>query len=142
VGGELADADRPGCGQRADEVPPELRVDGQPVEGDAPVEQAADNEAFDQALSAHRVAHHLVTYPRAPHSFFDRGFEDVASLAAVAPPLAELLSGEAEARLEFLGATASLTEPYPYLVVDVGGGSTELIVGSDEPEGLCSIDIG
>jgi exopolyphosphatase / guanosine-5'-triphosphate,3'-diphosphate pyrophosphatase len=54
----------------------------------------------------------------------------------------ELLSGEAEARLEFLGATASLSEPDPYLVVDVGGGSTELIVGSDEPEGLCSIDIG
>ena len=54
----------------------------------------------------------------------------------------ELLAGEAEARLEFLGATASLTEPDPYLVVDVGGGSTELIVGSDEPEGLCSIDIG
>jgi len=54
----------------------------------------------------------------------------------------ELLAGEAEARLEFLGATASLSEPEPYLVVDVGGGSTELIVGSDEPEDLCSIDIG
>jgi len=54
----------------------------------------------------------------------------------------ELLSGEAEARLEFLGATASLTEPAPYLVVDVGGGSTGLIVSSDEPEGLCSVDIG
>jgi carboxymethylenebutenolidase len=37
---------------------------------------AADNEAFDQALSARRVAHHLVTYPRAPHSFFDRGFAE------------------------------------------------------------------
>jgi exopolyphosphatase / guanosine-5'-triphosphate,3'-diphosphate pyrophosphatase len=54
----------------------------------------------------------------------------------------ELLAGEAEARLEFLGATANLTEPEPYLVVDVGGGSTELIVGADEPEGLCSIDVG
>ncbi|HEY5171562.1 MAG TPA: Ppx/GppA phosphatase family protein [Acidimicrobiia bacterium] len=54
----------------------------------------------------------------------------------------ELLAGDAEARLEFLGATASLSEPEPYLVVDVGGGSTELIVGSDEPEGLCSIDMG
>jgi exopolyphosphatase / guanosine-5'-triphosphate,3'-diphosphate pyrophosphatase len=54
----------------------------------------------------------------------------------------ELLAGDAEARLEFLGATASLTEPAPFLVVDVGGGSTELIVGTDEPEGLCSLDIG
>jgi exopolyphosphatase/guanosine-5'-triphosphate,3'-diphosphate pyrophosphatase len=54
----------------------------------------------------------------------------------------ELLEGNAEARLEFLGATAGLSEPGPYLVVDVGGGSTELIVGTDEPEDLCSIDIG
>jgi exopolyphosphatase / guanosine-5'-triphosphate,3'-diphosphate pyrophosphatase len=54
----------------------------------------------------------------------------------------ELLAGEAEARLEFIGATANLTEPSPYLVVDVGGGSTEFIVGTDEPEGLLSIDVG
>jgi exopolyphosphatase / guanosine-5'-triphosphate,3'-diphosphate pyrophosphatase len=54
----------------------------------------------------------------------------------------ELLAGEAEARLEFLGATAGLSEAGPYLVVDVGGGSTEVIVGTDEPEGLCSIDVG
>ena len=36
----------------------------------------ADNEAFDQALSAKGLAHHLVTYPDAPHSFFDRSFAD------------------------------------------------------------------
>ena len=45
-------------------------------------------------------------------------------------------------RLEFLGATAGLAEPEPYLVVDVGGGSTEFIVGADEPEGLISVDVG
>jgi exopolyphosphatase/guanosine-5'-triphosphate,3'-diphosphate pyrophosphatase len=55
----------------------------------------------------------------------------------------ELLSGEEEARLEFLGATAALGgAPAPYLLVDVGGGSTEFIAGTDEPTGLCSIDIG
>ncbi len=54
----------------------------------------------------------------------------------------ELLEGEAEARLEFIGATANLTEPSPYLVVDIGGGSTEFIVGADEPDGLLSIDVG
>jgi exopolyphosphatase/guanosine-5'-triphosphate,3'-diphosphate pyrophosphatase len=53
-----------------------------------------------------------------------------------------LLTGEREAHLEFLGATAGLAAPAPYLVVDVGGGSTEFIVGHDEPEGLCSIDVG
>ena len=31
-------------------------------------------EAFDQALDRRGLAHHLVTYPNAPHSFFDRGF--------------------------------------------------------------------
>ena len=30
------------------------------------------NEAFDDALSAAGVEHEIVTYPGAPHSFFDR----------------------------------------------------------------------
>ena len=54
----------------------------------------------------------------------------------------ELLRGDEEARLAFLGATAGLGEPAPYLVVDIGGGSTEFVVGTDEPEALISIDIG
>ena len=55
----------------------------------------------------------------------------------------ELLSGEEEARLSFLGATAELTdEPAPYLVVDIGGGSTEFVLGTSKPEGLISIDVG
>ena len=55
----------------------------------------------------------------------------------------ELLSGEEEARLSFAGATAGLSsEPPPYLVVDVGGGSTEFSVGTKEPEGARSIDVG
>ena len=32
--------------------------------------------AFDQALDRKGLAHHLVTYPSAPHSFFDRGFAE------------------------------------------------------------------
>jgi exopolyphosphatase / guanosine-5'-triphosphate,3'-diphosphate pyrophosphatase len=55
----------------------------------------------------------------------------------------ELLSGEEEARLSFLGATSELTnEPAPYLVVDIGGGSTEFVLGTSKPEGLISVDIG
>jgi exopolyphosphatase/guanosine-5'-triphosphate,3'-diphosphate pyrophosphatase len=56
----------------------------------------------------------------------------------------ELLSGSEEARLSFLGATTGLegVAPGPYLVVDVGGGSTEFVVGTDVPEGLLSVDIG
>lgn len=56
----------------------------------------------------------------------------------------ELLSGSEEARLSFLGATTDLAAvaPGPYLVVDIGGGSTEFVVGTDAPEGLCSVDVG
>jgi exopolyphosphatase/guanosine-5'-triphosphate,3'-diphosphate pyrophosphatase len=54
----------------------------------------------------------------------------------------ELLSGDEEARLSFLGATADLDAPGPFLVVDIGGGSTEFVVGSDAPTGLVSLDIG
>jgi exopolyphosphatase/guanosine-5'-triphosphate,3'-diphosphate pyrophosphatase len=54
----------------------------------------------------------------------------------------ELISGEEEAALTFTGATAGLDEPAPYLVFDVGGGSTELVVGEEKPDGLLSIDIG
>jgi exopolyphosphatase/guanosine-5'-triphosphate,3'-diphosphate pyrophosphatase len=54
----------------------------------------------------------------------------------------ELISGEEEAALTFSGATAGLDEPAPYLVFDVGGGSTEIVVGNEKPEGLLSIDIG
>ncbi len=58
------------------------------------------------------------------------------------PP--ELLTGEEEARISFLGATTGLAEvaPAPYLVVDIGGGSTEFVVGTSEPTGLVSVDIG
>ena len=37
---------------------------------------AAENEAFDAALSAAGVEHEVVTLADAPHSFFDRHFED------------------------------------------------------------------
>ena len=35
---------------------------------------AEDNARFDKALDDRKLAHHLVTYPGAPHSFFDRTF--------------------------------------------------------------------
>jgi len=69
----------------------------------------------------------------------DAFFEPATAVIGVQP---ELLSGDEEARLEYLGATASLGAPEPYLLVDVGGGSTEFIAGRAEPEALTSIDIG
>jgi carboxymethylenebutenolidase len=35
----------------------------------------ADFETFDKELTEAGVAHEMHVYPEAPHSFFDRGFE-------------------------------------------------------------------
>ena len=45
---------------------------------------------------------------------------------------ARVLDGEEEARLTYLGATAERPPAEPTLVIDIGGGSTELIVGQGE----------
>jgi exopolyphosphatase/guanosine-5'-triphosphate,3'-diphosphate pyrophosphatase len=55
----------------------------------------------------------------------------------------ELLSGEAEARWSFLGATLGLSRGAgPFLVIDLGGGSTELVLGTDRPEAAISLQMG
>jgi len=43
---------------------------------------------------------------------------------------ARVLDGEEEARLTYLGATSENVPAEPTLVIDIGGGSTELIVGT------------
>ena len=54
----------------------------------------------------------------------------------------EVLSGDDEARLSFLGATTELTDDAPYLVLDIGGGSTEFVVGDRSVDAAISIDVG
>ncbi|HEY0717635.1 MAG TPA: Ppx/GppA phosphatase family protein [Streptosporangiaceae bacterium] len=57
----------------------------------------------------------------------------------------EVAGGDEEARLSFLGATAELDSsvPAPYLVVDIGGGSTEFVLGADgQVASALSVDIG
>jgi len=53
-----------------------------------------------------------------------------------------ILTGDQEARLGFLGATIDVAAPGPYLVVDIGGGSTELVRGTTDAERFISLDIG
>jgi exopolyphosphatase/guanosine-5'-triphosphate,3'-diphosphate pyrophosphatase len=43
---------------------------------------------------------------------------------------AETISGEREAELTYLGATSTRDHTAPLLVLDIGGGSTELVIGS------------
>jgi exopolyphosphatase / guanosine-5'-triphosphate,3'-diphosphate pyrophosphatase len=70
----------------------------------------------------------------------DEFFDAVEGLIGTRP---ELLSGDEEGRLSFRGATAELDPATgPFLVVDIGGGSTEFIVGTERVEGVMSVDIG
>jgi exopolyphosphatase / guanosine-5'-triphosphate,3'-diphosphate pyrophosphatase len=68
----------------------------------------------------------------------------VKQVLGVAP---EVLSGDEEARLSFTGATRELTGaagfPPPFLVTDIGGGSTEFVLGDEGgPHAAISVDIG
>ena len=57
----------------------------------------------------------------------------------------EVVSGAEEATLSFAGATSTLDRtrfPAPYLVVDIGGGSTEVVLGDTTAEASRSVDIG
>jgi exopolyphosphatase / guanosine-5'-triphosphate,3'-diphosphate pyrophosphatase len=61
----------------------------------------------------------------------------VKEVLGVAP---EVLTGQEEARLSFAGATAELAaRSGPYLVVDIGGGSTEFVLSAVH---AVSVDIG
>jgi exopolyphosphatase/guanosine-5'-triphosphate,3'-diphosphate pyrophosphatase len=67
-------------------------------------------------------------------------FDAAEEIVGVRP---ELISGQEEGGLSFAGATAELDPADgPFLVVDIGGGSTELIVGTTEVEAVRSLDIG
>lgn len=68
-------------------------------------------------------------------------FFDAAEAAVGVRP--ELLSGEEEGRLSFLGATADLDPADgPFLIADIGGGSTEFSFGTTECEAVLSLDMG
>ncbi|MFD9903839.1 exopolyphosphatase [Streptomyces sp. NPDC059063] len=58
----------------------------------------------------------------------------------------EVISGDQEAEFSFTGATKELQGradlQTPYLVVDLGGGSTEFVVGSDRVRAARSVDVG
>jgi len=59
----------------------------------------------------------------------------------------EVISGDEEAGLSFRGATRALADEgsgraTPYLVVDIGGGSTEFVLGAETMLAARSVDIG
>jgi exopolyphosphatase / guanosine-5'-triphosphate,3'-diphosphate pyrophosphatase len=69
----------------------------------------------------------------------DEFFDGVRRLTGQDP---ELLTGDQEALTTFAGVRSDLAGADPLLVVDIGGGSTELVFGVEKPERLVSLDVG
>ncbi|HKA04742.1 MAG TPA: Ppx/GppA phosphatase family protein [Acidimicrobiales bacterium] len=70
----------------------------------------------------------------------DTFFDAVADVLGTRP---ELLTGDEEARLSFAGAVSGLDpESGPFVVIDIGGGSTELAVGTTTADGVHSMNVG
>ena len=70
------------------------------------------------------------------------GVREAFAAFGIAP---EVITGHEEASLSFRGATGDLQAdaiPGPYLVVDIGGGSTEFVRGTHEVEQALSVDVG
>jgi exopolyphosphatase/guanosine-5'-triphosphate,3'-diphosphate pyrophosphatase len=62
----------------------------------------------------------------------DNGSAFIAELRERFALSARVLDGEEEARLSYLGATSETVPEVPTLVIDIGGGSTEMIVGEGQ----------
>ena len=92
----------------------------------------------EASASAVRMVATSATRDAANSGEFVAGVRDILGVEP------EVLSGEDEARLSFTGATAELAgDAAPYLVTDIGGGSTEFVLG--EPGAMTagvSVNIG
>jgi exopolyphosphatase/guanosine-5'-triphosphate,3'-diphosphate pyrophosphatase len=104
---------------------------------------AAVLEEYRKVLDQHGVERVRMTATSAARDAANREDFFAAATAAVGVT-PELLGGDEEARLSFLGATSELdADDGPFLVADIGGGSTEFAVGSSgDPDGVLSTDIG
>lgn len=97
---------------------------------------------YRTAMDEHDVERVRIAATSAARDASNAGaFFDAAEEIVGARP--ELLGGDDEARLSFLGAVAELDpNDGPFLVVDIGGGSTELAYGTTTPEQTMSIQVG
>ena len=121
-------------------------VDTTKMLGDAALERTfAAIDEFAEVIRAHGVPPERVRFC-ATSATRDAGnsavfAEGVRRRMGVEP---EVLSGDEEAALVFAGAMAAQRPmpPEPVLVVDIGGGSTELVLGEGDDRQSVSMDIG
>ncbi len=97
---------------------------------------------YREVMDVHRVDQVRATATSAARDAANADELFVPAEAALGAPL-ELLDASEEGRLSFRGATAGLDPADgPFLVFDIGGGSTEFAVGTLEAEGVVSVDVG
>ncbi|HJM38130.1 MAG TPA: hypothetical protein QF627_04375, partial [Acidimicrobiales bacterium] len=97
---------------------------------------------FRRSLDKHEVSEvrMVATSAARDASNSEDFFNKVESTLGVRP---ELLTGEEEGRLSFQGAIAELDPSQgPFLILDIGGGSTEFVFGSEKAENVYSSQIG
>jgi exopolyphosphatase/guanosine-5'-triphosphate,3'-diphosphate pyrophosphatase len=109
---------------------------------DAIARTVAVLQEYREVMDRHSVGRVRITATSAARDASNADeFFDAAELAVGVRP--ELLSGLEEGRLSFRGATAELdSADGPFLVFDIGGGSTEFAFGLDEASAAMSLDIG
>ncbi|HEX4816396.1 MAG TPA: Ppx/GppA phosphatase family protein [Nonomuraea sp.] len=108
--------------------------------------------AYRELIDRHGAAKTRVVATSATRDAANRA-EFAAGVREIFGVEPEVITGSEEAELSFVGATKGLVRlspetevpqgpPPPYLVVDIGGGSTEFVVGSEHAEAALSVDIG
>jgi exopolyphosphatase/guanosine-5'-triphosphate,3'-diphosphate pyrophosphatase len=106
--------------------------------------------SYREVMDRHGVGPRRVTATSAARDATNRD-AFLAAAAAATGATVEVLGGDEEGRLSFAGATAGLDAATgPWLVADIGGGSTELAAGPVggsgpdrlAPEAVCSLDVG
>ena len=97
---------------------------------------------YRDLLDHHHVSALRITATSAARDASNRA-EFLTAAAEIVGADVELLAGDEEAALSFLGAASTLgVDDGPYLVVDIGGGSTEFSYGTERCEASLSTDIG
>ncbi|MFM1825811.1 MAG: hypothetical protein RLZZ37_446 [Actinomycetota bacterium] len=100
-------------------------------------------DEYEELLKKHKVEHLKFVATSATRDALNKAMfiKGVIDRLRVVP---EVIPGTLEAKLSFDGATKSLRSKYPapFLIIDLGGGSTELVVGDKEIEGAYSMNVG
>ena len=135
---------------RAEEIVRDMRIVRLGQDVDATGRLAP--EAIERTLAATREYAELIASLQADRVRFcatsaardaSNAEDFAAAVEAIVGVRPEILTGAEEAQASFVGATRGLGSEGDVLVIDIGGGSTELVVGRDEQVAWStSLDVG